>query len=184
MRELDNFKIEDISILLNEDTTLKRYYPLIPQEYVPLFRAFLHLHDFKERKLSEATSIDSAFLQSLSKKGIKIIEDILLDDSDPVGCMALTDLDLKYWSDIPKGESLYLHKLAVKRSYAGIGAADKLINFAKKLAHDRGINSIRLDFNKKRDKLRQLYERNGFRYVKEKKVSEDYSLDLYVCNNK
>lgn len=39
----------------------------------------------------------------------------------PTACMALTDYDPTYWPDMPKGESLYLHKLAVKRLFAGKG---------------------------------------------------------------
>lgn len=33
--------------------------------------------------------------------------------------MAITDLDQKYWPEIPQGKSLYIHKLAVKREFAG-----------------------------------------------------------------
>lgn len=44
--------------------------------------------------------------------------------------------------------------------------------------------TIRLDFNKQRDKLRELYQKNGFRYVKEQVISKDYVLDLYIYNLK
>ncbi|MDD3223659.1 MAG: hypothetical protein PHX70_02950 [Clostridium sp.] len=33
--------------------------------------------------------------------------------------MAITDLDTKYWPEIPKEKSLYIHKLAVKRVIVG-----------------------------------------------------------------
>ena len=107
---------------------------------------------------------------------------ILSVDGNKAGCIAITDYDEKYWKDIPKGESLYVHKLAVKRSYAGMGLSGKLIEFAKDLARKRNRKNIRLDFNKKRDKLRKIYEKNGFRYEKEVSIDKKYSLYLYVCN--
>ncbi len=38
-----------------------------------------------------------------------------------------TNYDPTYWPYIPKGESLYLHKVAVKRTYAGKGFTKELI---------------------------------------------------------
>lgn len=102
----------------------------------------------------------------------------------PVACMAVTDYDSNYWSEIPKGESLYIHKLAVKRIYAGMGISKKLIDFSKNLARKRNIETIRLDCNKLRAKLCKLYEKNEFRYEKEKVVAKNYWVALYVCNLK
>lgn len=102
----------------------------------------------------------------------------------PVACMAITDYDSNYWNEIPKGESLYIHKLAVKRMYAGMGISTKLIDFSKNLAYRRKIETIRLDCNKQRTKLCKLYENNGFRYEKEKFVAKNYLIALYVCNLK
>ena len=44
-----------------------------------------------------------------------------------------------------KGESLYLHKVVVKRTFAGKGFSKELIDFAKKLALSYYINEIRLN---------------------------------------
>lgn len=48
-------------------------------------------------------------------------------DGEAVGCMALVDYDPVIWPDIMKGESLFIHKLAVKRSGAGKGVSKYLI---------------------------------------------------------
>lgn len=53
-------------------------------------------------------------------------------DEEAVGCMTLVDHDPELWPDIKKGESLYIHKLAVKRSAACKGVSNYLIQFAKK----------------------------------------------------
>ncbi len=100
----------------------------------------------------------------------------------PTACIALTDYDPTYWPNIPKGESLYLHKVAVNRIFAGKGFSKELIDFAKNLAINYGINAIRLNCNKHQNKLRAVYENQGFICVKEKIFFEKYDTALYVCN--
>lgn len=102
----------------------------------------------------------------------------------PAACMALTDYDPPYWPDIPKGESLYLHKVAVKREFAGKGFAKELIDFSKKLAIRYCINAVRLNCNQHRNKLRAVYENEGFICVEEKTFFEKHDTALYVCNVK
>lgn len=110
------------------------------------------------------------------------INDFYIDyhNGVPVGCIAITDLDTKYWPEIPKGKSLYIHKLAVKRVSAGKGVSKELINFAKNLSLKKGINSLRLDCNLQRKKLRMLYENEGFIYAGRKKSKNNYDMALYV----
>jgi len=100
----------------------------------------------------------------------------------PAACMALTEYDPTYWPDIPKSQSLYLHKVAVKRTFAGKGCSKDLIDFAKKLALSYGIEAIRLNCNQHRNKLRALYENEGFICVEEKTLFEKLDTALYVCN--
>lgn len=96
------------------------------------------------------------------------------------GCMAITDEDRKYWPEFSKGQSLYLHKLAVKRAFSGKGVSKNLINFAKELSVKRGANGLRLDCNYKRDKLRGVYENEGFMYIDKIKLEKDYYMALYM----
>ncbi|BCN32304.1 GNAT family N-acetyltransferase [Anaeromicropila herbilytica] len=106
------------------------------------------------------------------------------EDGLPTACMALTDYDPIHWPNIPKGESLFLHKVAVKRVFAGKGLSKELINFSKELAIHNGIDVIRLNCNKHRKKLREVYENEGFICVEEKTLFENYDTALYVCNVK
>ncbi|WP_010249836.1 GNAT family N-acetyltransferase [Acetivibrio cellulolyticus] len=99
----------------------------------------------------------------------------------PSACMALTDYDPTYWPNIPKGESLYLHKFAVKRTFAGKGLSKELIDFAKKLACSYCITAIRLNCNQHRNKLRAVYEKEGFICVEEKTFFERHDTALYIC---
>jgi len=100
----------------------------------------------------------------------------------PTACMALTDFDPTFWPNIPKSESLYLHKVAVKRAFAGKGFTKELIDFAKSVAQSHCINTIRLNCNQHRNKLRKVYENEGFMCVEEKTFFENHDTALYLCN--
>jgi GNAT superfamily N-acetyltransferase len=102
----------------------------------------------------------------------------------PAACMALTDFDPIFWPNIPKGEALYLHKVAVKREFARKGFTKELIDFAKNLAESHCINTIHLNCNRHRDKLRKVYENQGFICVEEKTFFENHDTALYLCNVK
>ncbi len=102
------------------------------------------------------------------------------ENGTPVACMALTDHDSLYWPDIPKGKSLYLHKLAVKRAFAGKGFSKELIDFAKEQALLFQMDAVRLDCNQHRKKLRNIYENEGFVCVKEMTLLGNYDTALYV----
>lgn len=96
----------------------------------------------------------------------------------PVGCMVILDRDACFWPEIPKGESLYIHKLAVKRAYAGRGFAREMIDYVKSLSVECGIGEVRLDCRSYKHKLRRLYEETGFALVKEAVIG-DYSAAFY-----
>ena len=114
------------------------------------------------------------------------IEDfyIAFMDGKPVGCVAITDVDTKYWSDMKKGTSFYIHKLAVKREAGGKGISKELIDYVKQKAYSQNMNTIRLDCNANREKLRAIYENQGFQWVKNISTDQGYELSLYVCNRK
>ncbi|MBQ8383308.1 MAG: GNAT family N-acetyltransferase [Clostridia bacterium] len=97
----------------------------------------------------------------------------------PIGCMVILDKDDYFWPEIPKGGSLYIHKLAVRRAYAGQGFALEMIDYVKSLSVERGINQVRLDCRAYKHKLRRLYEEAGFTLVKEA-VLGDYSAAFYL----
>lgn len=118
---LDNFKVEDMQYILTKETTLSRYYVLIPisneiitklidygivykdqydeiyntsvqklqqiigmeQSVIEQFHSLLHLHDFRNRKLNEISSIDSNFMKSIMSQGmIKSLDIIELSKTD------------------------------------------------------------------------------------------------------
>ncbi|HHV59068.1 MAG TPA: GNAT family N-acetyltransferase [Clostridiaceae bacterium] len=101
-------------------------------------------------------------------------------DEEAAGCMVLVDYDPGFWPDVQKGESLFLHKFAVKRSGAGKGISKTLLNFAKQECRRRNIKHLRLDCHQFRDKVRKLYESEGFVCVDERCLFGKYYTAFYV----
>ena len=97
----------------------------------------------------------------------------------PAGCMAIVDHDPFIWPEIEKGESLFVHKLAVKRFAAGSGCSGALLTRAKELCALRGVEVLRLDCHALMPRLRAVYERNGFNCVGEGVLFDKYHTAYY-----
>lgn len=87
-------------------------------------------------------------------------------DRQAAAAMLLQPSDPLYWPTIAPNTSLYLHKIAVRRAFAGCGWPARLIEFAANAAAERGLRWLRLD-TLFRPALQALYERHGFKVVDE-----------------
>jgi N-acetylglutamate synthase-like GNAT family acetyltransferase len=101
-------------------------------------------------------------------------------NDEPAGCMAIIDDDPFFWGSIPKGESLFVHKLAVKKSAKKSGVSNALINYFKEKGKEAQVKSLRLDTHALCPKLRAFYENQGFVCVEEKILNEKYHTAFYV----
>lgn len=72
--------------------------------------------------------------------------------------------DSEYWADA-KNEALYLHKLCVKREFAGKHMTRFTIDAIKQLCKKRGIRYIRLDTALDEKTVRKIYLNLGFKIV-------------------
>ena len=77
--------------------------------------------------------------------------------------LILSFYDPFFWPDVGPGESGFIHKLAVRRKFAGQGLAEALIRHTADLCRERGIPALRLDCDPHRPKLCAFYESVGFR---------------------
>ncbi len=84
------------------------------------------------------------------------------------------------YTDVPTGESAFLHRLAVRRIAAGTGLAGQVLEYAKKRPGNPGGNFLRLDCAK-RPKLRAFYERNWFSRNGDCNAGS-YCVARYGCN--
>lgn len=106
---------------------------------------------------------------------------LLFVDGEPAACVAIVDDDPYIWPEFEKGESLFLHKLAVKRAFRGRSLVTPLIDYARRMAQERGISAIRLDAASERHKVRAIYERENFVCVGERVFLERFHVALYCC---
>lgn len=80
--------------------------------------------------------------------------------------------DRLFWPDVKRGESGFIHKLSVRRKYAGTGISVKMIQHAVSECRRRNIAFLRLDCAADRDKLCGFYENFGFKRVARRMVGE------------
>jgi len=99
-----------------------------------------------------------------------------------IGAQAAATLILEVEDRLPwpnDAPAFYLHKLAVRRQYAGTGLAEAVIGWAKHQARVQGKRYLRLDCAADRPGLRAFYERQGFVCVRETLVLNKYPTALY-----
>jgi hypothetical protein len=72
--------------------------------------------------------------------------------------------DKKFWPDVPEEESAFVHRLAVRRSFAGGEVSHQLLCWAVDRTRNLKRHFLRLDCEASRSKLRAIYERFGFRH--------------------
>ena len=85
-------------------------------------------------------------------------------DGEIAAVMIVEPEDPHFWPDYPAGEAAYIHKLAVRRAFAGMGAPAALVDYAAALALTQGRWRLRLDCDLP---LAGFYEKLGFRKVDE-----------------
>lgn len=82
---------------------------------------------------------------------------------EPVAAMVVQESDEHFWPDTPRGESLFVHKLATVRRLKGRGVATAMLDRARASATHLGKDYLRLDCAADRPKLRRFYEDYGLR---------------------
>lgn len=91
-------------------------------------------------------------------------------DGEAVGTVKFQTEDKLFWRDVPEGESAFIHRLAVRRRFAGGAISRALMSWAVERACGLGKSYLRLDCEASRPKLRAVYEKFGFTHHSDKKV--------------
>ncbi len=90
-------------------------------------------------------------------------------EDDIIGYLAIVDYDAAYdelegkW--LSSGKYVALHRIAFGNSSRGKGFFPALIEEVKKLAHERGASSIRIDTDRSNDIMQHLLPKLGFRFT-------------------
>jgi GNAT superfamily N-acetyltransferase len=86
--------------------------------------------------------------------------------------------DMLFWPDVLQGQSAFVHRLAVKRQFAGGGVSSALLRWAVERARSLGRAYLRLDCEASRPRLRAIYERFGFVHHSDRQV-DPYLVSRY-----
>jgi GNAT superfamily N-acetyltransferase len=91
-------------------------------------------------------------------------------DGVPAGAIRFQLEDRLFWPDVPRDDSAFVHRLAVRRRFAGGEVSSALLLWAIARTHTLGRRYLRLDCEASRARLRAVYERVGFRFHSNKQV--------------
>ncbi len=89
---------------------------------------------------------------------------------EPVGALKFQLSDPLFWPDVPDDDAAYVHRLAIRRRFAGGTLSTALLRWAAERAAASGCRFLRLDCEASRPRLRAVYERFGFRHHSDRQV--------------
>jgi N-acetylglutamate synthase-like GNAT family acetyltransferase len=95
-------------------------------------------------------------------------------DGEPAGTIKYQLEDKLFWPDVPQDESAFVHRLAIKRRFAGGEVSSALLLWAIARTNALGRRYLRLDCEVSRLRLRALFERMGFRFHSNRQVGPYY----------
>ena len=111
-------------------------------------------------------------LDDLNRKSLQNEPDefIVMYDGDHNGIatLLLSFHDPFFWPNIPANTSAFVHKVAIRRKFAGNALTKHLISFVADICREKGISCIRLDCDANRKKLCTFYQSMGFSLIKQK----------------
>ena len=94
-------------------------------------------------------------------------------------CMILQWSDSEWWPAATMNEAGYIHKLCVRREFAGKGIPKEMINYAKAECRKKGARHLRLDTGWNEEKMKQIYTGLGFDIVKKIELKNGREMALY-----
>lgn len=97
---------------------------------------------------------------------------VLYADDVPAATVILQWKDPLFWPDVPDNTSGFIHKLAIRRSFAGQNLFSTIINFCREACLRRDIHLLQLETDATRPKLMQYYERYGFTPTYQRDIEE------------
>ncbi len=77
--------------------------------------------------------------------------------------------DALIWREMEKGDSIYLHRIVVNPEFKGQKQIDKILNWSKKYATEKGLKYIRMDTWAANPNIIEYYKSFGFIHI------EDYT---------
>jgi orotate phosphoribosyltransferase/GNAT superfamily N-acetyltransferase len=104
-------------------------------------------------------------------------------DREIAGTIKFQLEDKLFWPDVSQAESAFIHRLAVRRRFAGGVVSTAMLSWAVERARDLGRRYLRLDCEAARARLRKVYEQFGFRHHSDRQVGP-YFVSRYEYETK
>jgi GNAT superfamily N-acetyltransferase len=92
------------------------------------------------------------------------------DNGEAAGVVKFQLVDPDFWPDVKQGQSAFVHRLAVKRRFAGGKVSSGLLSWAVARTRSLGKRYLRLDCEASRTNLRAVYEKFGFIHHSDRQV--------------
>ena len=99
-------------------------------------------------------------------------------DKEPAATLTLLCEDPDFWGERPP-DAVYLHKLAVRRAFAGRGLGAAIVEWVDERAASAGREFVRLDCQRDDPGIRAYYERLGFEHRGDKDDDSRFPVALY-----
>lgn len=87
---------------------------------------------------------------------------VLYADGLPAAAFILQWQDPLYFAEVPDNTAGFIHKLAIRRQFAGQDLFSRILDFCRQTCRARGIHEIQLETDATRPALMRFYERHGF----------------------
>ncbi|RYC71778.1 GNAT family N-acetyltransferase [Spirosoma sordidisoli] len=97
---------------------------------------------------------------------------VLYVDQTPAATFILQWKDPLYYPDVPDNTAGFIHKLAIRRPFAGQDLFTAILDFCRSQCLARNIYEIQLETDATRPALLRFYERHGFQPTYQKRIHE------------
>ncbi|MBO0949752.1 GNAT family N-acetyltransferase [Fibrella forsythiae] len=97
---------------------------------------------------------------------------VMYADDEPAATFILQWEDPLYYPDVPANTVGLIHKVAIRRRFAGQNLFQIMLDFCKTECLLRGIHEIQLETDATRPALMRFYERNGFEPTHQRTIDE------------
>jgi GNAT superfamily N-acetyltransferase len=94
--------------------------------------------------------------------------------AEAVGTIKFQLQDTIFWPDTAADEAAFVHRLAVRRAFAGGQLSVLLLSWAAQRAMSLGQRFLHLDCEASRPRLRAVYERYGFQHHSDRQVGPHF----------
>lgn len=110
---------------------------------------------------------------------------VMYVNETPAATFILQWKDPLYYADVPDNTAGFIHKVAIRRPFAGQHLFASIVDFCRDECRRRDIHQLQLETDATRPKLMNFYERNGFTPTYQKTIHEfgqSFLCQYYVLN--